>query len=313
MPVDLELKNELITWRVNVDNLKATNIRLREIFRTLVRSPDELDELYRDEIEDIFLESFGEEAIEIMRETDTFRTEHNKTPEKQNKMAQRRKLLDKVRHYYNKLRSDISVIFEEENAAAAGGGAAAAIEDELAEELYVGCSISDENEKSELKPAASPEGKATTEKNIFPDDCPICHQFLNVDDTVLTQPCGHNFHRDCIRAHFQHLKRKPKQCPICRQLITHYIDGDEDIPAQRGRGRPRGRSATRRSTTPAVNDDDEQKEEAAEEEDVTRLLFRPDVDPRTLPADAFDADHPYYALYIRMCNIANGTEPWQSI
>ena len=57
------------------------------------------------------------------------------------------------------------------------------------------------------------------EKNTMTtiNDCPICFEPLT-EDVRIALPCGHRFHKDCIR---QSLTSTRGRCPNCRTVVTN--------------------------------------------------------------------------------------------
>jgi E3 ubiquitin-protein ligase DOA10 len=56
---------------------------------------------------------------------------------------------------------------------------------------------------------------ATTE-NLEDKICSICMKDYDVNDKVLTTPCSHNYHQNCVLDWF----RKSNKCPICKFKIV---------------------------------------------------------------------------------------------
>lgn len=87
--------------------------------------------------------------------------------------------------------------------------------------------------ESEKLSGNSPDSHAKT-GNLKNDagDCVICMMplfpedgFIDDSDSIITTPCNHKFHRDCIAAYFKKKigERVKMQCPLCNQPIQ----GDE--------------------------------------------------------------------------------------
>jgi hypothetical protein len=51
-------------------------------------------------------------------------------------------------------------------------------------------------------------------------DCPICVEPMTEDVATLF-PCGHRFHRECIRPALSGTERK---CPVCRVNVTSILN-----------------------------------------------------------------------------------------
>lgn len=49
--------------------------------------------------------------------------------------------------------------------------------------------------------------------NLTTEECPICCESYNIDDTVTTIPCFHNFHDSCIRKWI--VDQNKSTCPVC--------------------------------------------------------------------------------------------------
>ena len=49
-----------------------------------------------------------------------------------------------------------------------------------------------------------------------PEKCAICQDMMNCGETVVTLPCAHTFHGNCI----YHWLRNNDDCPICRSVIN---------------------------------------------------------------------------------------------
>ncbi len=59
------------------------------------------------------------------------------------------------------------------------------------------------------------------ERQFPADDCALCLDALGPGHATLY--CGHEFHQDCIRRHFDSARGGAMQCPICRQSVTGRI------------------------------------------------------------------------------------------
>jgi E3 ubiquitin-protein ligase BIG BROTHER-like protein len=53
--------------------------------------------------------------------------------------------------------------------------------------------------------------------------CVICQCDYEDGDVLLTTPCVHNFHKECVAKWFE----KNSKCPLCKEEIQHD-DGDDD-------------------------------------------------------------------------------------
>ncbi|KAF8648856.1 hypothetical protein HU200_064557 [Digitaria exilis] len=70
------------------------------------------------------------------------------------------------------------------------------------------------------------------------EDCPVCLQDFNADETLRAMPCAHAFHYHCIS---QWLRRNAS-CPLCRHQLLLVMPDDHDDKDQH-------QSHRRRTTT----------------------------------------------------------------
>jgi len=52
------------------------------------------------------------------------------------------------------------------------------------------------------------------------DDCVICQDEINIDDSITTTECTHTFHKDCLRD-WCHRNQANTTCPLCREPISN--------------------------------------------------------------------------------------------
>ncbi|KAF0734138.1 hypothetical protein Ae201684P_003308 [Aphanomyces euteiches] len=69
-----------------------------------------------------------------------------------------------------------------------------------------------------------PSVRAPLLPQLFQDTCTICLNDLNVSTAVL--PCGHCFHRDCVRTWIGNVRK----CPLCRQSTSSVTKDGIVIP-----------------------------------------------------------------------------------
>jgi hypothetical protein len=62
------------------------------------------------------------------------------------------------------------------------------------------------------------------------EDCSICQEFLNVDNTFIT-PCNHKFHIACLTRWFVTCRdnNKSQSCPLCRRELPDILNEMDNI------------------------------------------------------------------------------------
>ena len=141
------------------------------------------------------------------------------------------------------------------------------------------------------------------------DPCAICYRNMDDNaDNIVTTPCNHRFHRQCLALARQH---GSTVCPLCRELLTpqqqprEITEFDWDEPQQQPRGSSmRGREITELDYERAENPEDfpsdgympfgfdeagaqaqeqeqEQEEEEEEQEVTPTQWFNPNARPHS--------------------------------
>lgn len=104
-------------------------------------------------------------------------------------------------------------------------------------------------------------------------ECAICFDILQPGDVVGNIPCGHVFHKDCIKAWVvKTWKKKRTRCPLCqdRDLVSLHLRSEDGVDTQKSsaeddvieQGGPpnRGRAQTGMSTTDSDTTSDADQE-----------------------------------------------------
>lgn len=91
--------------------------------------------------------------------------------------------------------------------------------------------------------------KTIRECSLSEDKCSICHHFVgtNLISCVRINPCGHLFHRDCLRK----WKMENNTCPNCGEIIKKTVPccGNPDNPCCRMMGGKMKRRKTKKRKT----------------------------------------------------------------